>query len=186
MRQPDNTVRWIELSEVEPGVFEGATEANMAGVYRFRVMAKGRTLKGRPFTREQLLTGAALPGGDGPFPFGGRDPNGDREDFCRLVECLIEEGALKHFFERNKIDPDVLRRCLRQYCVEDDPRRRRQPAFEGISPTTIANLVNDRRFVDAIRNIIRLHSGIGQLDTRRTQAQRPWRAYEHESGRAED
>lgn len=73
----------------------------------------------------------------------------------RLTHVAIAGGALKHFFERNKIDPDVLRRCLRQYCVEDDPRRRRRPAFEGISPTTIANLVNDRRFVDAIRNFIR-------------------------------
>ena len=153
VRRPDNTVGWIELSELEPGVFEGVTEAKLAGVYRFRVMAAGRTLKGRPFTREQLLTGAALPGGDGPFPFDGRDLNGDREDFCRLVECLIEEGALKHFFERNEIDPDALRRCLRQYCVEDDPHRRRQPALEEISPKMIANLVNDRRFVDAILNV---------------------------------
>lgn len=119
MRRPDDTAGWIDLHEDEPGIFEGTIEATLAGVYRFRVMAQGRTLKGRRFTREQLLTGATLHGGDGPFPFGGRDPNSDREDICQLIDCLIERGALKSFLDRNEIDADFLKRCLHVYCTED-------------------------------------------------------------------
>jgi hypothetical protein len=40
----------------------------MQGVYRFRLVASGITMRGAPFTREQLVSGAVVPGGDQPFP----------------------------------------------------------------------------------------------------------------------
>jgi hypothetical protein len=48
----------LDMPEVEPGVFAAAIQATDEGIYDFRVIAEGRTLRGRPFTREQSLTGA--------------------------------------------------------------------------------------------------------------------------------
>jgi hypothetical protein len=131
VRRPDGTEGWIDLHEDEPGAFEGSVEAALPGVYRFRVMAEGRTLAGGRFTREQLLTGATLRGGDGPFPFGGRDPDGRREDLCELVECLIERKALGPLFERHDVDADLLMRCLRAYCDEESLRKKRRRGGSG-------------------------------------------------------
>ena len=50
------------------GVYEVTIQATMPGVYGFRVLAKGTTLAGRKYTREQLLTGAVWQGGDRPAP----------------------------------------------------------------------------------------------------------------------
>src|ERR1700730_4107417 len=73
LQRPDHTEAVFALAEVEPGVFETTTAGPPAGVYRFRVLAAGVTMRGVPFTREQLLSGAVylgdgnpLPNGDGP------------------------------------------------------------------------------------------------------------------------
>lgn len=68
LRRPDNTTALIPLKEVEPSVYEASTRAAMPGVYHFRALADGNTLKGLAFTREQLLTGGVSQGGDHPFP----------------------------------------------------------------------------------------------------------------------
>lgn len=70
LRRPDATTTTLSLTEVEPGVFETSIVAMMAGVYRFRALAAGVTMRGLSFTREQTLTGAVFPGGDQPSPTG--------------------------------------------------------------------------------------------------------------------
>jgi hypothetical protein len=60
--RPDNTVTTLAMSEAEPGVFEITTPALLAGIYRFNIIAEGRTLRGRPFSGEQTLTGAVWRG----------------------------------------------------------------------------------------------------------------------------
>ena len=83
---------------------EATTPATNQGSYRFRVVAPGGTLRGAAFTREQLVTGAVLPGGNGPFPFGGDDPDGRWEKLWRLADCLLEKGVLDRFLERYAAD----------------------------------------------------------------------------------
>lgn len=116
VHHPDGTTAWVDLFEQDAGMFETTVAAARTGVYRFRVIAEGHTLKGRAFTREQLLTGAALIGGDGPWPFGRDGDDGGREDLCRLVECLIETGAFAQLLDMNGVDPKALLHCLKDYC----------------------------------------------------------------------
>ncbi|MDQ3342453.1 MAG: M64 family metallo-endopeptidase [Actinomycetota bacterium] len=119
MTRPDGTQATLVMPEVEPGAFETTTVAHQAGVYHFRVLAAGQTLRGRAFTREQLVTGFTYRGGDDPTtPGDGGDGGGGRDDWCRLLECLL--GSLTpDAYERMKglgVDLDHLLRCLRKLC----------------------------------------------------------------------
>jgi hypothetical protein len=94
LRRPDATTTVLSLAEVEPGIFETSVVATMAGVYRFRALASGVTMRGLSFTREQTLTGAVFPGGDQPLSTStddGRDGGGlvGRECCTRLTRLLM-------------------------------------------------------------------------------------------------
>jgi hypothetical protein len=103
----------ISLAETDPGMFEGTVPTPLPGTYHVRVVGEGLTLRGAPFTREQLLTAVALPGGDRP-PAG---PVDDGHRICELLECLTKVSA--KFLERNSIDPQAVERCLREHCSHD-------------------------------------------------------------------
>src|SRR5579859_7658214 len=64
VERPDNARVILALSEVNPGRFQVAETAVMSGVYKIRVVASGVTMRGVPFTREQLLSAIAILGGD--------------------------------------------------------------------------------------------------------------------------
>lgn len=115
VERPDRTTALMALGETVPGIFQAAMPTTMSGLYRLRILAEGKTRRGRDFTREQSLSGAVFQGGDGPFAFGGNDPGGRDEDLCALIECLWESGAIRGFLERNHIEPDALRSCLESY-----------------------------------------------------------------------
>lgn len=100
----------VVLAEKAPGAFEALVPTTVPGTYQVRVVAEGLTLRGRPFTREQLLTAVALPGGDRPSP-------GPADDgLCELFECLTKVGA--KFLERNGVEPEAVLRCLREHCSD--------------------------------------------------------------------
>ena len=63
---PNGVMTPVELNEVSPGIFEKSVDANGTGTYVSRFVAKGITLRGNPFTREQTLTASVFPGGDIP------------------------------------------------------------------------------------------------------------------------
>jgi hypothetical protein len=86
LRRPDATTAVLGLTEVDPGVFETSIIASIAGVYRFRALAAGVTMRGLSFTREQTLTGAVFPGGDQPLPTSTGD-GGDGEGLDGKVCC---------------------------------------------------------------------------------------------------
>ena len=93
----------------------------MPGVYPVRVLANGTTMRGRLFTREQLLTGAVWKGGDNPPPTGKDDPTPDHERLCRLLACLLGRVITPELQNRLKaegLDLDALRRCLRAWCLK--------------------------------------------------------------------
>ena len=119
MTRPDGTAATLQMPEIEPGVFETIETAHQTGVYHFQVLASGQTLRDYDFTREQLVTGFTYHGGDNPtVPGNGGQGHVDKDDWCRLLECLI--GALTPAAcERLCIDRDRLRRCLRQWCKGD-------------------------------------------------------------------
>ena len=116
LQRPDGSEATLPMAEVGPGVFEVVTLASLAGLYRVRVVAAGLTLHGLGFTREQLLTGATLRGGDGPPPFGGSDPAGTQNDLCHLLECLLDQDKLGRFLAERHIDAEAIRKCLEVFC----------------------------------------------------------------------
>ncbi len=128
MTRPDNTKSTIWLLEVETGVFESDVVAMQEGVYRFRIVADGRTSREELFTRELLVTAPIWRGGDNPNPSqdSSDDPN---EALCRLISCLLDSGAITPEGEKRLqgygIDLRRLRKCL---C---DPRG--NVAIPGIS-----------------------------------------------------
>jgi hypothetical protein len=62
--RPDGPGSRVVLAETEPGRFNGSFLTSMAGVYRCRIRASGRSRAGYPFQREQTLTAAVWRGGD--------------------------------------------------------------------------------------------------------------------------
>lgn len=113
--RPDNTHTWIWLKQVDPGVFQTDVVANLVGVYQFRVLANGWTHRGELFTREQLLSGVTVVGGDLPPP---TTPEKDHrgELLCDLLDCLLEKEVFGRFLAQHGIDVAGLQRCMRIYC----------------------------------------------------------------------
>src|SRR6202023_1437978 len=116
VQRPDGSQAILNLVEVEPGIFEASAATALQGVYRFRVLASGVTMRGLPFTREQLLSAAVLLGGDNPFPVSGPSTGGHTEQLCRLLECLLRPEALGRFLTENKIDAASVQRCIKDWC----------------------------------------------------------------------
>jgi hypothetical protein len=116
---PDGSTSTLPLPETDAGSFEASLTATMAGVYRFRVIADGSTLRGVQFTREQTLTGAAFPGGDNPLPTSGGDSGSER--ICELLKCLLGEPSVERLLKRSEINRQELTRCLERYCEKTRP-----------------------------------------------------------------
>jgi hypothetical protein len=157
--RPDGTSSTVTLGEVESGTFETELVAAASGTYRFDVRARGRSLRGTPFTRERLLTGAVWHGGDDPFPTGTDDPRAGLL-LCDLARCLTRE-AFAEALERLEVDPEVVLNCVERYCREleslgeveggvgDRPRRPRprpRPTVdveELLARPTVRNAIRD-------------------------------------------
>ena len=118
IQRPDNSMTQMTLHEVEPGVFQASVVATSTGIYRCRIMANGVTLRGRPFAREQLFTGAVFKGGDAPLPSAGADPGRGRRDLCDLLECLIRTDVFGRLLADHKINASALSRCIEGFCHE--------------------------------------------------------------------
>jgi hypothetical protein len=110
VRRPDGITTQMQLDQDGPGAFAAEIDLTQAGAWRILVHADGRTRRGEPFTRDQLLTGvAARKDGRGEGP---REPK--RSELIELLEFLArDEGARKSASERG-IDPDALERFLRE------------------------------------------------------------------------
>jgi hypothetical protein len=118
LSRPDNSQAALALAEVEPGVFEVSRPAAIAGVYRFRLLAVGITLRGVPFMREQLLSGAVVIGGDNPPPTTGPSAQAQDKQLCELLECLLGPQALGRLLTEYKIDANAVRACVERWCKE--------------------------------------------------------------------
>lgn len=118
LTQPDGTPAQVVLGEGAPGVFEGSFVADIPGIFQLLFKGRGTTLRGVPFTREQLRTAAVWRSGDEQPPTGSTDPRGRDEQLCHLLECLTSKEVMGEFFARNGIDQEALVRCVHRFCAE--------------------------------------------------------------------
>ncbi len=116
LQRPDGTQTTLFLVEGEPGVFQASTVAPIQGVYRFHVVASGVTMRGLPFTREQLLSGAVVPGGNNPFPTSGPSTRDQDEAMCQLLQCLLRPEAFGRLLAEHHVDPNSLQKCVEGWC----------------------------------------------------------------------
>ena len=110
LQRPDSTQTTLFLAEGEPGVFHSDTVAPIQGVYRFHVVASAITMHGPPFTREQLLSGAVVLGGNNPFPTSGPSTRGQDEAVCQLRQCLLRPEAFGRLLVEHHVDPNSLQK----------------------------------------------------------------------------
>jgi hypothetical protein len=129
--RPDGVRTVVPLVAAGPGAYEASVAATQPGVWRFRIIAEGSTMRGRRFTREQTLTGAVWPGGDRPP----RDPSDPSRRFCRLLHCLLSQKRIMEWLHQQGIDPDHLARCLSEVC-----RRER----EELDPAGLQAILQDK------------------------------------------
>jgi hypothetical protein len=85
------------------------------GAYIIRVRARGETMHGTAFEREQTLTAVAVLGGDRWSP---DDPK--RDPICELLDCLHRTGVINdEFIRRLKelgIDLPSFLKCFESKC----------------------------------------------------------------------
>lgn len=117
LTRPNGPVLTLPMSETEPGTFEATTKANYSGVYRARIMARGVTLRGAVFTREELASFAVWKGGDQPY----QPPRGSgNEDWCRFLSCLLSDKVLppewQERLKKEGINLDAFRQCIEAFC----------------------------------------------------------------------
>jgi hypothetical protein len=115
IRLPDGTNNMVMLQEEPAGRFQASFAAAATGVYVVLIRARGVTMEGQSFEREQKLTAVVFPGGDQPVPRGGDDR------WCRLVRCLFGDKQLgpeiAKSLEAKGISPSAFEGCLRTLCL---------------------------------------------------------------------
>ena len=101
-------------------MFETTIATSDPGIYHFHLRASGATLRGVPFTREQLLTGAVWKGGDQPrqTPPSSDGPEHD-EKLCRLINCLLHQDSIRRLLENHDVNVEEIGRCVAKYCGEE-------------------------------------------------------------------
>ncbi len=148
----------LNMAEVAAGVFETVIEAKMNGVYRIQLLANGKTLCERPFTRELIVTGAVWRGGNNPPHNSSSNPDGSshhdsKDELCRLLKCLlrhaIDEKQMAKQFAKWGIDLVQLKKCLAGLC-NTKPQRVAQLSASELAllkssgfVTTLKRLVDD-------------------------------------------
>ena len=117
--RPGGAMTTLQLNEGEAGTHEGSLIATVAGLYQARIIAKGVSLRGLPFTREQMASAAVWQGGDLPY-----EPPRDsgHRDWCRLLDCLLREHNVSRELElrlrKAGLNVDGVRKCLMMMCRE--------------------------------------------------------------------
>jgi hypothetical protein len=142
--RPDGTMSVLTLAPAGVGAYEASTIATQTGVYPIRIMAAGRTSRGRLFTRERLRTAAVWAGGDQP-PRPPTKPSDPESRLCSLIECLLEQRGFARLLDRLEIDRDQLLKCLSSICRDD----------AATDEARLARLVGDDRLASNLRRAVR-------------------------------
>lgn len=131
---PSNHVIQLPFSYVDQGQYRATFTAAEIGVYRARVRASGKTLRGFPFLREQTVTAGVWIGGNSQ---GSGTGTGTGDCLCHLLNCIFgPKGALTaeaaQTLRRLGFDVGALRRCL------SDCSQKRLPANERAATDSTA------------------------------------------------
>ena len=111
--RPDGSLVTIRLSEREEGIFAATVETPVGGVYRVLVRAAGTTLRGEPFTREELRTLGVWARGDAPAePL----PTPQAPDLCGLIACVLDDRGIQSLAKERGIDVERIRACIKRHC----------------------------------------------------------------------
>ncbi len=148
---PDGSVAVVNMPRTGPGVYEGSFVASQAGVYQCRIMARGWTMRGDRFTREQTLTGAIWRGGNDPRPpagGGGRPSDNPGQIFCHFLMCLLKDKGVLELLKRNGIDPEHIARCIERLC-------RRRDLLQRDPVAALRDVVKDERALEILTNAMR-------------------------------
>ena len=112
--RPDGSSTVVLLNETDAGRFSAPFVASITGVYTVLARARGVTLEGQNFDRQQHLTAVVFPGGDQPPAHGGT--NG----FCRILHCLLSEkvlgGEVPRILASRGVNLRALEECLKESC----------------------------------------------------------------------
>jgi hypothetical protein len=105
----------LTLDRTDTGRFGASFTAVDNGVYTVFVRARGITLEGEMFEREERLTAVVFLGGNNPEP-----PSGDDDPLCRLISCLSASGAVSPELEdelrKRGLNLPALIACLTKQC----------------------------------------------------------------------
>jgi len=152
IRRPDGVIDTTGLSAHPADQYTAVYGLPIAGVYAIRVRARGETMHGMPFEREQTLTAVAVPGGDR------WDPNEPKRDpICELLDCLRRTGSINdEFIRRLKafgIDFEAFLKCFEWKCrgtagtIETRGRLagsfRVNPDFAALSTERLTELITE-------------------------------------------
>ena len=149
---PAGLTSTVLLEHAGGGTYEATFVATHAGSYSVLVRAEGRSLRGSPFTREQVRSAFVWRGGNRPDPGsigpGTTDPD-DPDPWCGIVECLVSEKVLtpraRELAARVGVDLDAFTGCVRAKC---EPGRHdvvgAKLGLESSVLTKLAALIEDR------------------------------------------
>ncbi len=113
---PGGSLSHVQLAEQGPGEFLGEFQTTVPGVYQCRFLAKGTTLEGEKFTREETRTAAVYRREPTPAtPTDGNDHDDDRL-VCEFIACLLADPGIQKLLKRHEIDAERLRACLKKAC----------------------------------------------------------------------
>lgn len=119
---PNKLTRTVDFSDIGNGTFEASVVAASSGVYQFRVKANGFSLRGKPFSREQVRTSAVWHGGNRPHPESPAPGEGGfkKDDLCELLRCLLSDNNIskeyKAKLKKQGINVEGIIECLHKYC----------------------------------------------------------------------
>jgi hypothetical protein len=103
---PDGAISTQVLAGQGGGLYESNLTAALNGIYRIRITAQGKSLRGFAFTREAVRTAIVWRGGDAP------PPTRQDDGWCSVLRCLVESKAVSlEVLRRLGIDIQELRRC---------------------------------------------------------------------------
>ncbi len=109
--RPDGTSSLLMLDRIAAGRYSASFVASDSGIYTATIRARGVTLEGQKFHREQRFTAAVFAGGNQIA-----QPPDDRA--CKLLHCL--EGSigpeLRNELGKRGFDMKHLEKCLDEQC----------------------------------------------------------------------
>jgi hypothetical protein len=108
---PSGALQAVRLKETAAGRFEAEVAGSEYGVYRYRVVAGGKTLRGSRFSREQTLTGSIYVVRP---PVDPKPPQEEGED----RPCAKQITALLEILARNRRLATLLERDLERYGIK--------------------------------------------------------------------